>query len=100
MSDGRAQLFAAVERGVAEVLDREIAGIAEDVADRVADRLAGDQPASNGGGETAPLIDAAEVARRFGTTREWAYEHAERLGADPPWRWSEGATAVRSTPGG
>ncbi len=81
MSDARAQLFAAVERGVAEVLDREIAGIAEDVADQVVERLAATQPGSNGAADGAPLIDAAEVARRHGTTREWAYENAERLGA-------------------
>lgn len=29
----------------------------------------------------APLIDAAEVARRHGVTRSWAYDHAGDLGA-------------------
>lgn len=28
-----------------------------------------------------PLIDAAEVARRHGVTRSWAYDHAGDLGA-------------------
>lgn len=29
------------------------------------------------------LIDAAEVARRFGVSRDWVYDNAERLGAVP-----------------
>lgn len=29
----------------------------------------------------SPLIDASEVARRFGVTRSWAYDNAGRLGA-------------------
>ena len=31
-------------------------------------------------GEHGELIDAAEVARRFGVTRDWVYQHKERLG--------------------
>lgn len=31
--------------------------------------------------ETAQFIDAAEVGRRFGVSREWVYAHAEELGA-------------------
>lgn len=47
----------------------------EAVARRVVDLLTAghcDDPA---------LIDAAEVARRFGVTRSWAYDHADALGA-------------------
>jgi hypothetical protein len=40
------------------------------------------------------FIDAAEVARRFGVSREWVYAHAEELGAvrvgdgpRPRWRF-------------
>lgn len=29
----------------------------------------------------AELVDAAEIARRFGVSRDWVYEHADRLGA-------------------
>jgi hypothetical protein len=33
-------------------------------------------------GAPAPdLVDAAEIARRFGLTRSWVYEHAHELGA-------------------
>jgi len=30
---------------------------------------------------TVPLVDAAEIARRFGTDRAWVYSHADELGA-------------------
>lgn len=43
------------------------------LADMIADRLA-----ARAGGE---LIDAAELARRLGRSRDWVYGHAERLGA-------------------
>ena len=47
----------------------------EAVARRVADLLRGEEV---GGGE---LIDAAEVARRFGVSTTFVYRHAARLGA-------------------
>lgn len=31
--------------------------------------------------ESIQFIDAEEVARRFGVSRDWVYEHAEELGA-------------------
>ncbi len=34
-----------------------------------------------GRGDSSALIDAAEVARRVGVTRSWAYDHAAQLGA-------------------
>jgi len=48
----------------------------ERIATAVAARLTDTRPA------TGPaLIDAAEVARRHGVTRSWAYDHAADLGA-------------------
>ena len=52
----------------------EIDRLAEAVAIRVAEYLRTDD-------SNAPLIDAAEVARRHGVTRSWAYDNAGRLGA-------------------
>jgi hypothetical protein len=46
----------------------------EAVAQRVAELL-------RDGGLHGELIDAAEVARRFGVTRDYVYAHAGRLGA-------------------
>lgn len=46
----------------------------EQIAERIAELLRGEP--------TSPdLIDAAEVARRFGISRAYVYEHADRLGA-------------------
>lgn len=44
------------------------------IAQRVAELLRG-EPVS------PELIDAAEVARRHGMSRDWVYEHADELGA-------------------
>ena len=33
-----------------------------------------------GTAEPAPLLTAAQVARRFGVTRSWVYAHADELG--------------------
>jgi len=38
---------------------------------------------TTGRGDDCPLIDAAEVARRFGVTRSFVYDNAARLGAQP-----------------
>jgi hypothetical protein len=46
----------------------------EAVADRVADLLRTDRA-------TEELVDAAEVARRFGVSRDFVYAHADDLGA-------------------
>ena len=48
----------------------------EAVAQRVAELL-------QDGGLDGEMIDAAEVARRFGVTRDYVYTHAGRLGAIP-----------------
>jgi hypothetical protein len=55
-----------------EALDR----LAEEVARRLAARLGGLMP-----GQTEALVDAAEIARIYGKTRSWVYEHAGELGA-------------------
>jgi len=46
----------------------------EAISQRVAELL-------RGSGISQALIDAAEVARRFGFSRDWVYENADRLGA-------------------
>lgn len=65
---------------LAELADRLAPLIAERVAEQLAERLA--EFAEPSAPEPEPeLIDAAEVARRFGVSRDYTYEHAERLGA-------------------
>ncbi len=54
--------------------DDQLLELAELVAERLAERLMGDDP-------PGALIDAAEVARRYGKSRAWAYDHAIELGA-------------------
>jgi hypothetical protein len=46
----------------------------EAVATRVADLLKAQRP-------DAELVDAAAIARRFGVSRDFVYEHADELGA-------------------
>ncbi|HEX5374631.1 MAG TPA: hypothetical protein VFW48_00570 [Solirubrobacterales bacterium] len=46
----------------------------EAVAHRVAELLRGESTAGE-------LVDVAEVARRFGVSRDYVYEHADDLGA-------------------
>jgi hypothetical protein len=46
----------------------------EAVATRVVDLL-------QGGGMSVEMVDAAEIARRFGVSRDFVYEHADDLGA-------------------
>jgi hypothetical protein len=47
--------------------------LADLVAERLADLLDGERPAPQ-------LVDAAEVARRFGVSADWVYEHANTIG--------------------
>ena len=51
--------------------------LADALADRLAERLQREVPAAGAG----TLLDAKEVARRCGRSRDWVYEHAEDLGA-------------------
>jgi hypothetical protein len=48
----------------------------EQIAQRVADLLAADR-----WNPTPRLLDAGELARRYGLTRAWVYQHADLLGA-------------------
>jgi len=52
----------------------------EAIAQRVAELLR-DEALARSGREPAQLLTAAEVAKRFGVSREWVYEHKARLGA-------------------
>jgi hypothetical protein len=67
--DPRVARAAAALQLSAEVLD--------DLVDVLADRLAPSLDRSARPG----LLDAAEVARRCGRSREWVYDHAGELGA-------------------
>jgi hypothetical protein len=49
----------------------------EAIARRVAELLRADSPAS------AQYVDASTIARRFGVTRAWVYQHKTELGAVP-----------------
>jgi hypothetical protein len=54
----------------------------EQIAQRVAQLLHHEPPAINDGPTKLPeLIDAGQLARRFGLTRTWVYENSARLGA-------------------
>lgn len=50
--------------------------LADRIAERVAVRLGGAIPE-----QAEALVDATEIARRYGKTRSWVYEHAGELGA-------------------
>jgi len=77
VSDAREQLLTTIEDAVAATLDRHLPGLVEDLAERVAERLAEDPPPS----PEPELVDAEQVARRFGVSRDYVYEHAGDLGA-------------------
>jgi transposase len=70
------QLFDRPERAAQELADELADRLAGQVADRVAARLEGASRDHRKG-----LIDAQEVARRTGRTREWVYDHQGELGA-------------------
>jgi hypothetical protein len=57
----------------------------EQIAQRVAQLLRHDEtgPIDDGPSKPPELIDADELARRFGLTRGWVYENAAWLGAIP-----------------
>jgi hypothetical protein len=54
--------------------DAELSLLAEILAERVAEKLRGATRAEE-------LLDAAQVAERFGVSRSFVYEHAAELGA-------------------
>jgi hypothetical protein len=57
----------------------------EQIAQRVAQLLRPHEPHSldDGPSKSAELVDAEELAKRFGLTRAWVYENAGKLGAIP-----------------
>jgi hypothetical protein len=66
--------------------DARLEQLADRLADLVADRLADRLLEVSAFGQIEPTdaegrIDAAEVARRYGVTRHFVYEHADELGA-------------------
>jgi hypothetical protein len=63
-------------RDQANTDDDELDRLADEIADRLLLRLAGLMPT-----HAEPLVDAAEIARIYGKTRTWVYEHAGELGA-------------------
>jgi hypothetical protein len=79
--------------------------VADLLADQIVDRAAGLIADRIEGAGSPDLIDAAEVARRFGVARSWVYEHAEDLGAirlgdgdRPRLRFDAAIVAERLTP--
>jgi|SRR5271165_1474970 len=71
----RTGAWARVRRAVTELTPETI----EQIAERVAELLGRDhrqRPV-----EAARLLEASELARRLGVSREWVYEHATELGA-------------------
>ena len=59
-----------------------VVDLSEAAVDAIARRLA--EILSSSGAVQAPapaLVDAATVAKQFGLSREWVYEHADELGA-------------------
>jgi hypothetical protein len=64
------------DRLLGELADELADRLAGQVADQVAARLEGVSP-----GRREALIDAQEVARLTGRTREWVYDHQGELGA-------------------
>ncbi|HEY7932975.1 MAG TPA: hypothetical protein VID48_04040 [Solirubrobacteraceae bacterium] len=70
--------LASARRGMAEMTPDAI----EQIAQRVA-QLLHHEPQTINDGPTKPpeLIDAGQLARRFGLTRTWIYENSARLGA-------------------
>lgn len=72
LPDPRDALLATLARGVAS-LDRKL--------DLILERLDDSPHGANGRPVEPELIDAAEVARRFGFSRDYVYEHSRELGA-------------------
>jgi hypothetical protein len=56
--------------------DRLLDRLAEPLGDRLAARLGGLPPV-----RAEALVSAAEIARQYGKTRSWVYDHSGELGA-------------------
>jgi hypothetical protein len=83
VSEARAELLTAIEHGVNAALDRQFPSLVDDLAEQVASRAA--ELLAERLGDSAPsseptLIDVAEVARRYGVSRDYVYEHSDELG--------------------
>lgn len=60
----------------------KLEALADALAPLIAERLAGHLAELVADGAAAPaFVDAAEIARRFGCSRDFVYEHATELGA-------------------
>jgi hypothetical protein len=78
---GRRGLFAQARRPAAERPDLPTDAV-EQIAQRVVELLRLECETIQGNQASQPeLIDAEELAQRFGLTRTWVYENAGRLGA-------------------
>lgn len=64
------------QRVIDELADR----LTEAVVERVLEAIRGDGLAARAS-EPQTWLDAQEVAKRLGVSREWVYEHAQELGA-------------------
>lgn len=53
----------------------------EQLADRVAELVVEKLEATGAPNGSGGLVDAAEIARRFGVSKHYVYEHADQLGA-------------------
>jgi predicted DNA-binding transcriptional regulator AlpA len=63
-------------------LDPLLEQLADLVAEKVAARLNGKAPSTNGegNGNGEPLLTAEAVAKQLGTSARWVYDHADELG--------------------
>lgn len=60
---------------IEEIVDRVSAAIVTRLVEMLSDESRGALA-----GQPMPWLDAQEVARRLGVSRDWVYEHAEELG--------------------
>jgi hypothetical protein len=63
------------------LVDGIAAAMVDGVAEAILDGVVGRLERSDAMARAGPLVDAAEVARRFDVDRAWVYSHAAELGA-------------------